>query len=197
MIARRAFTLIELLVVIVILGLLISIMSPALAQARAKARRTACASSLRQIGLALRSYLQSSSNDRMPYASFMPSMSSAPLKGPDSIYIADVLAADTGGQGNVFKCPSDLPSDIDRGLPNAGKSYFTTERSSYAYQVRLGGLSLEDYARQIREHTQMDIRINSVWLLRDYNNFHAPAGKPGSRRYLYIDGPVTDFEVTL
>ena len=35
---------------------------------------------------------------------------------------------------------------------------------------------------------------NTVWIMRDYNNFHGEGGKPGARRYLYIDGHVTDFE---
>lgn len=46
-----AFTLIELLVVISIIALLIAILLPALAGARKSARRIACASNLRQIGV--------------------------------------------------------------------------------------------------------------------------------------------------
>ena len=53
---RPAFTLIELLVVISIIALLISILLPALSAARAAARSTACASTLRQIGIASAAY---------------------------------------------------------------------------------------------------------------------------------------------
>jgi len=35
---------------------------------------------------------------------------------------------------------------------------------------------------------------NSIWIMRDYFNFHGEAGTPGARRYLYIDGHVTDYE---
>src|SRR5688500_10480617 len=53
---RRAFTLIELLVVIGILAVLIGIPLPTVARARESARRTQCASQLRQIGVGLYRY---------------------------------------------------------------------------------------------------------------------------------------------
>ena len=52
-----AFTLIELLVVIGIIGLMVAIIVPSLAAARRGAKRTICASNLRQIGVASASYL--------------------------------------------------------------------------------------------------------------------------------------------
>jgi len=57
---RKGFTLIELLVVIAIIAIIAAILFPVFQKVRENARRTSCASNLKQIGMAITQYTQDS-----------------------------------------------------------------------------------------------------------------------------------------
>jgi prepilin-type N-terminal cleavage/methylation domain-containing protein/prepilin-type processing-associated H-X9-DG protein len=105
----RAFTLIELLVVIAIIALLMGILLPALGRARQQARKVACRSNMRQMGLAVQAYLPDSEYRLPP--------SSCHITDPNDLWLR-ILARYTRQQ-LLFRCPSDTGKrfvDWDRPL---------------------------------------------------------------------------------
>jgi len=95
---KRGFTLIELLVVIAVIAVLISMLLPALQNARAQAKKVVCATQLKQLGVIWLSYANDS-NDVLPLSSGGGSWNRV------WDFLRDELNRIDVSDGKIFYCP--------------------------------------------------------------------------------------------
>ena len=118
-IKSRAFTLIELLVVVAIIALLVSILVPALNEARHQAMVLSCVSRLRSYALGLNFWaVDDPKGEYPPNPSYLHRVYSAgepifPLSGfPDKVSFNIAFSERvTGGQGWILWCPFEFTGD--------------------------------------------------------------------------------------
>ncbi len=197
--ALRAFTLIELLVVITIIAIVMALLLPALARAKAKGYNTVCVSNLRQLGMATRLYSEDN-NNLLPSAEILPTEPINPQKPLGRI--CDVLASYIGrtagtntNSPSVFKCPSDKVG------------FFATEGSSYEWDADLNGHRIDETksanmflvwqkSQGPAQSTNIVLRFppETTPLLLDYEEFHPRAPKSG-KNVVFMDGHVAPLDV--
>jgi prepilin-type N-terminal cleavage/methylation domain-containing protein len=114
---RRAFTIVELLIVIAIIGVLMSLIVPAVASVRAEAKSTECLSNLRQIFAAIEISRQQR-DSLLPFAAPLPVPPGQTALIPA---LPEVLKGIMNQQSPAWLCPGD--QTIDSELLGTSYSY--------------------------------------------------------------------------
>jgi prepilin-type N-terminal cleavage/methylation domain-containing protein len=123
--SKNAFTLIELLVVIAIIAILAAMLLPALARAKETAKRISCNNNLRQLGMAMRMYVDDNKGTLPPHITAS--------RWPDKFYEY------YGKSVKLLLCPSEISltpatlSPSNNVADAAPRSYFINGWNDYYY----------------------------------------------------------------
>ena len=184
---RTAFTLVELLVVISVIALLMGILVPVLGRARSAARRVACQSNLRQIGVAFRAYLDDN-RDMMPLACAYPwditDTSNPDYRPPITQFLGPVLQSP-----QVFICKADTVQKYY--LRVGGTSYYYNGRRQFG-PVWIDGLGGTTVSASF--FAQNGIKERNIEVMKDFDSVHPKRGAYGGVNYLYADWHVNDYK---
>jgi prepilin-type N-terminal cleavage/methylation domain-containing protein len=210
----QAFTLIELLVVIAIIGVLASLLLPALARTKDQGRNTVCVSQLRQLGIATRVYADEN-NNRLPAAELLPTSPISPTNPLPRI--CDVLGPEVGktsggtNSSPVFDCPADT------------EGRFAAEGSSYEWNIDLNGHRMDETTSETMKFVlawagpiggsgpigagpggtnvtmtngtiQLRFDPSATPLFTDYDDFH-PRSTASGKNVVFMDDHVTPLEL--
>ncbi len=146
-ITSRGFTLVEMLVVVFVLLVLVAILSPVIASAKARAEQASCLSKLKTLGYAIQLYAEDY-DDLSPRAMSFPYLGAASQLSEtqaDELPLLPTLGTALHGYLNgtdSLRCPSDTGAevvDLDWPAPvSAPTSLFGATGSSFMYRVSVG-----------------------------------------------------------
>jgi prepilin-type N-terminal cleavage/methylation domain-containing protein len=187
---RDGLTLVELLVVIAIIGVLAGLLLPAVQYARNSSRRTQCLSQMRQIAVAMDSYMDSRGSRAVyPSAARLPSVNTTMPS------LVKVLGSYMETNNLVYRCPSDIFYTYNDPSGNIVTDYnatfFDKEGLSYEYNADPpGGLAAKTRPQVFGSKDKMSNIKNSatVVLANDFEAFHGTEGDVGARNFVFLDG---------
>lgn len=190
----KKFSLIELLVVIAIIGILASLILPALGKARAKSRQAVCKSQHNQMGMA--TYMYTEDNDNyMPSASSLNTTSRLGWKDHLVEYLAGEVHRDYTGAA-PFRCPD---TKVETG--------FINQEAGTTYNIKFGdfrfnskpAVKITDIENSVETAVIADSIDDTSWVDVSYNlpSENAIGDRhDGSLNLLWSDGHVQSFSTT-
>jgi prepilin-type N-terminal cleavage/methylation domain-containing protein/prepilin-type processing-associated H-X9-DG protein len=172
--SHRAFTLVELIAVIALLAILVGLTIPEFHRLVERARSTACSANLRNIGMAVRNYI----NDHDGTFPVIETNPENPVY-PDEVEARGMLETleNYGVTSKVLMCPSD----------RRGADYFAQRGTSYEWRPVIDGEPAMNpllYTRRGERH----VDPARVRLVMDFTPVHN-----GRQNLLFADGRVRSF----
>ena len=165
---KAGFTLIELLVVIAIIGVLVGLLLPAVQQARESARRISCSSNVRQLGVAMHSYM--SANKKFPCQKV----------DDDTRYAASVAGSWTPGGKALFWF-----GEVDYTTDANGTLDVTAGPLQPFFESNASVLQCPNFSESMLEEVKFGDRIATAF------GYNTQLG-PGSGGYYDPEGPYQD-----
>ncbi len=198
---HRGFTIVEMLVVIGIIGLLMSLIVPAVSSVRREALSVSCQANLRQLHGAVEAY-RSTIKGMLPMCDFLPAATpEGPVGG-----LVEVLGKSLGTDCTCWFCAAD---DDAEGSLAAGTSYLYMPgllRYAPQVQIRVAALMAASVAdvsltprQRERRRREAEAKLVGVLydqspmafaLISDSQDRHA-IGSRNPRNAVYVDGSVS------